>query len=212
MTKPLRLAGDHLLPEAGLDLVEQGLVAPQPAGLEQGGPDRVVGGRERDQLVDRAGRGPELQAEVPEQVEDGLDGLPRPAPGLVRSDEGDVDVGMKRHLAPAVAADRQEQQPVGAARRRKFADLMVEGEANDLVGQEGVGGGGLAARIGPGVETARDLGPPGGQRLLEHRRRRVRGRSERVGEGAPVDDRPFVGDGGEAGRHQPSPAESRFSR
>ena len=81
----LRLAGHHLLPEARLDLVEQRLVAPQPARLEQSGADRMVGRGESDQLVDRAGRGAELQAEIPEQIEDGLDRLPRPAARLRRA-------------------------------------------------------------------------------------------------------------------------------
>ena len=75
----LRLAGDDLLPEARLDLVEQGLVAPQPARLQQGGSDRMVARRERDQFVDRPGRRAELQPQVPQEIKDRLDRLNRPS-------------------------------------------------------------------------------------------------------------------------------------
>ena len=45
-----RGAGDHLLAEAAHGRVEQFVVAPQPARLEEGGADRHVLLRERDQL------------------------------------------------------------------------------------------------------------------------------------------------------------------
>ena len=41
---------------------------------------------------------------------------PAQRPGCAGRDEGDVDVGMERHLAAAVAADGEQKQPVGAVR------------------------------------------------------------------------------------------------
>ena len=53
----------------------------------------MVAARRRDRLVDRAGAVPDLQLEVPEQIEDRLDRLLAPTGRLPRGDEGEVDIG-----------------------------------------------------------------------------------------------------------------------
>src|SRR3546814_8494653 len=93
----------------------------------------------------------DLQPQVPEQVERCLDDLLGPAGRLPRGDERDVDVRMERHLAPSIAADRHQRETLP---RRRIGDGIemfgreVIGEADDLVGEKGVGGGGLAALPG----------------------------------------------------------------
>ena len=112
----------------------------------------------------------DLQAKVPEEVESRLDHLLGPAGGLPRRDEGDVDVGVKRHFAPAVAADRHQQKPLRGgwiAERVEAGRGEVVGEAEDLVGQEGVGGRGFASLIGLFLQPTGDLGPPVRQRLFQ---------------------------------------------
>jgi hypothetical protein len=88
----LGLAGHHLLAEAGLDLVVQGLVAPQIARFEDRGADRMIARRLADHLVDRPAREADLQAEIPKQIEHRLDHLLGPAGRFPGRDEGDVDI------------------------------------------------------------------------------------------------------------------------
>ncbi len=209
-----RLGAHHLGPEARAHFVEQALVAPEVARLQQGGADRMVAGRGGNQLVDRAAGMADLQAQVPEQIEQSLDHLLGPAGRLPGCDDGEIDVRMERHLAAAVAAHRHQQQPLGRGGvmdRIEPADDIIVGGADDLVGEIGVSGGRLGAGIRLFLETAGNLRPALRQRLLENGGRRgpVPG-GETIGQGAAVDDRTLARHGGEAPGHQLS-ATSRFS-
>ena len=62
-------ACDNVLAEAAHGLVEQALVAPQPATLEEGGADRHVLPGKGDQLALRADRMADLELQVPQQME-----------------------------------------------------------------------------------------------------------------------------------------------
>ena len=104
----------------------------------------------------------------------------------------------------------------GSAADEPLGDEVV-GEADDLVGEEGIGCGDDPAAPGLGGEAARNLVAARFERRAEQRGRLaleivVRQRAEPVGDRAAVDDRAPVGDQREARRlpHQPSAA-SRFS-
>src|SRR5690606_3473658 len=76
-----KLGGDELAAgalhdlgvEAGDEFVAQRAVAPDVAGLEDGGADRHVGARQAHAFGDAAGGVADLEAEVPEEIQDELD-------------------------------------------------------------------------------------------------------------------------------------------
>ena len=90
---------------------------------------------------------------------------------------------------------------------------IIVGEAQDLVGEEGVGSGGFHPGIGLLRQPPGDLRAARAQRLLEDGRalRAVRLRQQR-GDRAPVDDLALVRNGADAGGHLFSSSASRFSR
>ena len=209
-------AGQHVAAEAGLQGFEQGFVAPHVARFEQSRPYRLVGEGGGDRLVHRARGVADLEAEIPEEVERRLDDLLGPRRRLERRYERQVDVGISRHLAAAIAAHRHQQQPLARSRigvREQPRRDVIVGEPNDLVGEIGVGRRRLAALPGPLLEARGDLRPARRERRLERLGAvGAGGFPQCVGEAAPVDDLALGRDGGEAGRHQLSPAASRFSR
>jgi hypothetical protein len=84
----LRLgARDDLVPEPLRGQLVQGLVAPQVAPFEQRGADRQVALGHAHGLVDRAARMADLEAEVPQVIEQRLDHLLAPCGRLARSDK-----------------------------------------------------------------------------------------------------------------------------
>src|SRR3546814_10651109 len=89
----------------------------------------------------------------------------------------------------------------------------VIGEADDLVGEKGVGGGGLAALPGFFLQPPGDFGAAGTQRLFQQPGRlRLAARaqaSQLIGQGLAIDDRAAVADRGEAGVHGPEIGKSR---
>src|SRR3546814_4523781 len=81
----------------------------------------------------------DLQPEVPQGIELRLEHLFGPARLLERGDEADVDVAVRRHLAAAVAADRDHRDPLARRAIARGIEVMggeVVGEADDLVDQE----------------------------------------------------------------------------
>src|SRR3546814_3242992 len=77
---------------------------------------------------------------------------------------------MELLLAPSIAADRHQRETLP---RRRIGDGIemfgreVIGEADDLVGEKGVGGGGLAALPGFFLQPPGDFGAAGTQRLFQ---------------------------------------------
>ena len=92
------------------------LVAPEIARFQDRGANRMVGFRESDAIVDRAGGVADFQPEIPQHVEHVLDHALAPGGHLVGVQEQQVDVGEGRHLAPAVAADRDHREPLAGGR------------------------------------------------------------------------------------------------
>ena len=131
-------ACDHLALEALAQPVEGRLVAPQEARLEQAGADPDVGAGKAQALVDRAGRLADLEAQVPQLVEQELDHLLAVRRALVGVEEQEVDVGVGRQLAAAVAADRDDREPLAGGRVGEREDVphrVVEQRADQGIDQ-----------------------------------------------------------------------------
>jgi hypothetical protein len=141
----LDVAGDHFLPEAAW-LRRTAARRPRRSGIRGARSDRMVAA-EADHVVHRAARMADLQPQVPEQIEHRLDHLLGPAGRLPGRDEGDVDVGMERHLAAPIAADAissSRSDEVRCSADGAGCGEIVD-EAEDLVGEKGVSRGGFAA-------------------------------------------------------------------
>ncbi len=188
-----------------LQLAVEHLVAPEEARLQKSGADRHVGGSLADALLDGARGVADLEADIPERVEQILHHLLRIGRGLVGVEKQQVDVGERRQLAASVAADRDHRQMlagggVGGGIDR-LGDEVVEG-ANELIHQEAEGAHHLGARGTP-LETLAHLAPPGLERLLQDLDHlpalglaALGKRPEALLQSAAVDDVPLVGDGG----------------
>jgi hypothetical protein len=157
------------------------------AAFEKRGADRVVLAPEAEAFLDGAARMADLQVQVPEDVEHGFDHALEPARHLVGREEQEVDVREGRHLAPAVAADGEDGDAFALGRVRARVEARhrdVEHGAHDAVGQEGVGGVGLARGAGAGGEGLRDRGAAGVDGRLQAR---DGGRPDRLVVGRPGD-------------------------
>ena len=112
----------------------------------------------------------DLQSEIPEPVKYRLDDLLGPAGCLVRRQESNIDIAMRRHLAPAITADSHNRDPLA---RRRIADriLVVHGDIVDqphqLIDQKGLGRGHFMTSGWFFQQAFADLGAPPGQRVLQ---------------------------------------------
>ena len=103
-------AGHKLVEKAPAERVVERPVAPHVARFEHGGADRHVLPRSAQAVGDRTRGVTHLEAEVPQHVEQMLDDL-LAAPGqLVGVQNEDIDIGMGREVAPAVAAHRDQRE------------------------------------------------------------------------------------------------------
>jgi hypothetical protein len=200
-------AGDDLLGVAPPQLLIERLLAADVAGLQQVGADGEVGLGLAQALVDRAGGVADLQAEIPEVIEDVFDHLLAVGGELVGQQEQDIDIRLGRQLAPAIAADGDDRQPLGRRRISQWV-RMSRGKimqcAQQLIDEEAELPGRQAA-VAVGVEAAADVraaGSQGGLQLGQHggallgrRPRSLGDRREAPGERAPVDDGTLVADG-----------------
>ena len=103
----------------------------------------------------------DLEAKVPQEIEDRLDHLFAPRGGAGRGEEGDVDVRMRCHFAPAIAADRHQGQPLAGRAVGGGVDVdhdMVVDHAQQLIDQVGLRRRGLVAVRWPGLQPLLDLG------------------------------------------------------
>ena len=151
-------------------------------------------------FLDRARRLADFEAEVPQQVEQRLDHLLGVRGLLVRQQKHQVDVGVGRQLAAAIAADRDQGQPFARGRvgqRVDFGRHDVERSADQLIDQKALlthHRGAVAAFF----KAAPDLGPAVGERRLQRgdqrgafearRFDRARRGGQFVSQHAPVDD------------------------
>ena len=136
-------AGDRFALEALAKLGEQTGVAPQKARLEQIGADRQIGAGGAHAVVDRAGRLPDLQAEIPQPVQQELDHLLGVGRPLVRVQEQQIDVGVRRQLRAAIAADRDHRHALAGGRigtPEYFGERVVEQNLDQSIDQAAIVG------------------------------------------------------------------------
>jgi len=168
-----RLPRHDLGTETLAGLVGQLLVTPEEARLEQRRLHAEVVACHPQHVVRGAGRVADLQAEIPEDVEDGLDHLFDPWGRLHRGEEHDVDVGEGRHFGAPEAADGNEGEALGRRRivaRVEMLDRGFRREPQDLFHEEGLGGGEFEAPARSDRDPALHLGAAGLERAAQHRR------------------------------------------
>ena len=85
-------AGGNIGPEPALRLFMQRPVAPHITPFEQGSTDCHVGLCLAHQFVERTGGMPDLQPQIPQEIEHRLDHLFAPRSRLVRGDKGDINI------------------------------------------------------------------------------------------------------------------------
>jgi hypothetical protein len=88
--------GDHVFRELRLQLVEQAFLAAQKPCFKDRRSDRVIGLRKAHALVDRTRRMPNLQAQIPKQVQNELDDALAPRGLFERQQEKEIDVRSRR--------------------------------------------------------------------------------------------------------------------
>ncbi len=115
---------------------------------------------------------PDLQAQVPHHVEHRLDRLLGPAVLAQRGEEGDVDIAVRGHLAPAIAAHRRDAEMLARAvigdRVLEAHDIVVD-QPHDLVDQERLRRRAIVPRRRIGMQPRGDLRAPRRQRLAQDR-------------------------------------------
>ena len=102
--------GGNVVREAPLQLAEQLGRAPQRSRFDQRGLDGQIGLGEPDGVLYRADRLADLEAQIPELVEQELRDLLDMRSALVGAEEQEVDVGSGRQLLASVAADRHHRE------------------------------------------------------------------------------------------------------
>ena len=201
-------AGHHFLAEPGIGFVEQRLITPDEAGFQKGGAHRHVGTSDADHVVQAAGGVAHLQAQIPQQIEQSFDDLFAPRRLLPRRDEHDVHIGKRRHLAAAVATHRRQRQPFGLGgigQRIEAGHHRIAGKAQQLIGQEALGGGHFQAAAGVRFQPFGNLGTASEQRPTQRicEQTAAIGKilaagqpaGQAIGQGTAIDDRAAVVDG-----------------
>src|SRR5690349_3855484 len=208
-------AGNHFLAEAGHCRVEQFLLAPQPARLEEGGADRHVLLGQGDKVRGRTDRVANLQLQIPQQVKHRLRCALLLARRGFRGEEHQIEVAERRHLAATGAAKSDDRQALDGLVENSLRNEVV-GEAHELIVKEGGGASRGAAVARLDGQPPRDLvaamfesAAEDGRRFADDLFAGLQCRQP-VGNPAAVDDRAPVVDIEEA--HQPCSEASLFRR
>ena len=160
---------DHLVAEAGLQLLGQGLVADQAPGLQDRGADGEVFPRQLHALIHRARGVPHLEAQIPQGVEHELDHALHMGGLLVGPKEQQIEVGEGRQRAPPIAPHRHHTQALalgGIARPDHVDGGEVIERRDHLVGDPGQEPRGLDA-AGPVLQPLLGDHPAAEQGLLQ---------------------------------------------
>ena len=136
-----RVALEHLLAEAMLEIGVERLVAEDEPRVEQRGADGHVGVAQPHALVDGARRVADLEAEIPQQIEHIFGDALAPCRLLVGKQEEEIDVGARREQAAPIAALRHHCHPLGG---------------RGIVGAIDVGGGEVVGELDEGVLEGRE--------------------------------------------------------
>ena len=131
-----RCAAHDVVGEAGLELGIEARIAVDQAGIEQRRPDRHVGQRQLQALVDGASGVPDLQAEVPQHVKYSFGDALRPCRFLVGQQEQEIDIRARCQQTAAVAASRNDRHPLGIGgigRPPDVGHLIVDDQLDQFV-------------------------------------------------------------------------------
>ena len=197
-------AFDNLVPEPGAQFFVKRLFAPHQPAFEQRGADGEVFLRHPHRIADRAAGMADFQAQIPQQIQHRFDHLFAPRRAAGGGDEGDVEIGMRRHLGAPIPAHRQHGEPFtrrAIGHRIQVGGDVIVDHAQQLVHQERI----TAGDIMPGRRGLRQ--PPGefgapfvkraAQRLDDIAARPIpAGRKQRGNlfrQNAAVDDRALTG-------------------
>ena len=113
----------------------------------------------------------DLEAKIPEKIKRRLDHLLAPGGLLDGSKEGNVDVGMRRHLAPPVAADGHDRQAFAlraVTGRIDVIDDMIVNHAKELIHKECLRLGDIVPGGGALDQSPCDFRPPIVERPAQH--------------------------------------------
>ena len=148
-------------------------MADEEAVFEKSGADGVVFAAKPQAIFHCAAGMADLEPQIPQDVEHRFDDALGPGGDLVGREKQQVDIRKRRHLAPAIAADRQKRQAFALGRVHQRVQPgcgEVESAADQAIGQPGIGAWWrlrlrTAFRPGPGRSwTCRFFGPrPGSQ-------------------------------------------------
>ena len=126
----------HLLVEARRQLAVERGVAEEVARFQKRGADGHIGFGLADAFVDRTRRVTDLEAHVPQAIEQSLGHRLAPGGLLVGQHEQEIDVGARRQQPAAIAAGCDHRHAFGLRtdlRRIKHASGELEEDADDLV-------------------------------------------------------------------------------
>ncbi len=126
-----------ILAELPDELGAERFVAGEPPRIEQRGADRGVARRLGQALLDRARRVPDLQTEIPQQIEHDLDRPERGRRGIGAGQEQQVDVAERGQHAAPVAAGREQRERLAPATRVGGAQAVVVDRGEQAVGERG---------------------------------------------------------------------------
>ena len=104
----------HVLVEALDQFVVKAAIAGEVTDFENGGADGHVAARLADRFIYRARRMADLQAHVPQAIENRFSNLFAPSVLLVGQDEQQIDVGFRRHQSAAVTTGGDHRHALGA--------------------------------------------------------------------------------------------------
>lgn len=160
----VRVALDAFLAEAGLELAEEAFVAGDEAGLEEGGLDLHVAVGLADAVLDGAGDVAQLEAEVPEGIEEAADAVAEALAwggrrgGHLVVQEHEVEVRHGAQLAASEAAMGDEGHPWGVLAGGVEPEHGVPEVAQEEVHDQGAGVAGLDAAAAGAMEHAEPEG------------------------------------------------------
>ena len=199
-------SGHHLAPESLLGHVVHVLVAPQIAAFEDGGADGEIAFGLPHHFIERAAGMAHGQAQIPQEIQHGLDHLLAPCGWLGGGDEGNIDVRMRAHLAAPVSAHRHQREAFAARSVGHRIDILhhvIVDHADQLIDQECITVGNLVPGGGMGGQPRGQLCPAVGKRLFEQASYRIARTLctfvlHHIGDGA--NKRAAIDDGALAGR------------
>ncbi len=128
----LAALGGDVGPELAPELVIEFAVTPEVARFEERRADGDVLARQAHALFERTRRVTDLEAEIPQHVQDELDDALAPRGLLERTHEQEIDIRSRRQHGPAIAAGRDDGDALGGGRVLGVIDVLGREVVEDL--------------------------------------------------------------------------------